>query len=363
MIRLKKVPLNFVWAQLFAVLLWFLITVIEWSQNPTSSPGFLVPAIIRGTEALSIFVVTGIFIWIFENMEVGIRQVWTRIALLVILYPGALLANLLSLAIRSLIGYAPPPMGRYFYFHSFHFYLPMLLVMVVYAIVRNQMEINREHEDRIKAESLAQQARWMMLRYQVNPHFLFNALNTIRALIGEDDRNARRVVTELSEYFRSSLTRDNVALVSLEEEMKAVRSYLEIQQIRFSDKLSCIIELDPLSLPYAVPVFSVQTLVENAIKHGMKTSRGELQLSIQSEIRKEELQISVSNSGRMAAGPEEGKAYENSGTGLENLKERLSYLDPDSRFSLKEEDGKVIARLYLSLKKLNHEDLEGTDRG
>jgi hypothetical protein len=362
MLRLKKIPLNFLWAQLFTVVLWYLITVIEWSQNPTSSPGLLVPAIIRGTEAVSVFLVTGMFIWGLEKLQTGIRQARIRLLLLLGLYPGALLANLLSLGLRSLLGYMPPPMGRYFYFHSFHFYLPMLLVIVVYAIVKNQMEINRERENRLKAENLAQQARWMMLRYQINPHFLFNALNTVRALIGEDDQTARRVVTELSEYFRSSLTRDNAALVSLEEEIKAVRSYLEIQQIRFSDKLNYHIEAESSTLPCAIPVFSLQTLVENAIKHGMKTTEGILHIVIRADIHAHELQISVSNTGRIEVPGTREPDRENSGTGLENLKERLKFLDPDSRFSLEEEEGKVVARLFLSLKDIHHEDLEGTDR-
>lgn len=363
MIPLKKIPLNIVRAQLLTVLLWFLITVIEWSQNPKSNPGFLVPAIIRGTEAFSIFLVTSVFIWILENLKAGIRVTGVRIVLLLSLYPGALLANLLSLGIRFLIGYSPPPLERFFFFQSFHFYLPMLLVMVVYGIFRTQMEINSEKEHRLKAENLAQQARWMMLRYQVNPHFLFNALNTVRALIGEDDENARHVVTELSEYFRSSLARDHATMVSLEEEMKAVRSYLEIQQIRFSNKLQYHMELDDQTLPCAVPVFSIQTLVENGIKHGLKSSEGPLQLNIRSELFSGQLHVAVSNSGTITTNERGGASRENSGTGLENLKERLIYLDPDSQFSLYEEDGMVHARLSLSLIHLKDEDLESTDRG
>lgn len=360
--RLRKVPGNVLWAQLLTLVLWFLITVIEWSQNPKSNPGFLVPALIRGTEALSIFLITSVCTWILENLKTGIRSTGIRIIVLIGLYPASLLANLLSLGIRSLMGYAPPPLGRFFFFHSFHFYLPMLLVMVVYAIFRTQMEISSERENRQKAESLAQQARWMMLRYQVNPHFLFNALNTIRALIGEDDQKARHVVTELSGYFRSSLARDQATLVSLDAEIKAVRSYLEIQQIRFSEKLKYVIELDPQSLPCAVPVFSVQTLVENGIKHGLKSSGDSLRLYIVSEIHKGQLHIRVSNSGTLTRDGSGNTDQENSGTGLENLKERLHYLDAESHFSLDEDKGMVHARLYLSLNKLDHEDLESADR-
>ena len=358
----KKIPIQSVWAQVFAVVLWFLITVIEWSQNPKSNPGILVPMIIRGTEALSIFLVTGFFIVVLENINTSMKNAWVRVVLLFALYPGALIANLISLGIRTAIGYSPPPLGQFFFFHSFHFYLPMLLVMVVYAIVRNQMEIVSEREHRHKAENLAQQARWMMLRYQVNPHFLFNALNSIRALIGEDDENARRVVTELSEYFRYSLTRDNAALVSLEEEISAVRSYLEIQKIRFSTRLNLRIELDPATLHFAVPVFSIQTLVENGIKYGLKTSNGILNLRVLSGIHEGVLKISVSNTGKLSTAEKLADKGESSGTGLENLKQRLAYLDPGSRFSLYEEGDLVIAQLSLTIKPAKNEDLESPDR-
>jgi len=357
----KKVPIKSVWAQVFAVVLWFLITVIEWSQNPKTNPGVLIPVIIRGTEALSIFLVTGFFIVALENINASIKNAWLRVVLLFALYPGALIANLISLGFRAVIGYSPPPLGQFFFFHSFHFYLPILLVMVIYAIARNQMDIVRERENRHKAENLAQQARWIMLRYQVNPHFLFNALNSIRALIGEDDENARRIVTELSEYFRYSLTRDNAALVSLEEEVNAVKSYLEIQKIRFSTRLNLRIELDPETLHCAVPVFSIQTLVENGIKYGLKTSNGVVDLRVLSGIHGGVLKISVSNTGKLWTDENPADKGESSGTGLENLKERLAYLDPGSRFSLHEEEDVVIAQLYLTIKPVENENLEGPD--
>jgi len=212
-----------------------------------------------------------------------------------------------------------------------------------------------------RAETLAQQARWVMLRYQVNPHFLFNALNSIRALIGEDDKNARRIVTELAEYFRYSLTRDKATLVSLKEEMYAVGSYLEIQKIRFRSRLEVVTELSPVTLSCAVPVFSVQTLVENAIKYGMKTSPGTLQITISSCQQDDILRIKVTNTGKLFAGETHSSGNEGSGTGLKNLKERLKHLDPFSQFLLSEEDGHVVAQLDLTVKALENETMEGTD--
>jgi len=358
---IKRIPLKLIWAQVFALVLWFLITVIEWTNNPKSNPGIMIPVIIRATEALSIFLISSLFILVLENIQTSLNKVWIRFLLLLAIYPGAMVANLLSLGIRSLIGYAPPPLGSFFFIHSLHFYLPMLLVLVTYAIVRNQIEITEVRENKLKAETLAQQARWVMLRYQVNPHFLFNALNSIRALIGEDDKNARRIVTELAEYFRYSLTRDKATLVSLKEEMYAVGSYLEIQKIRFRSRLEVVTELSPVTLSCAVPVFSVQTLVENAIKYGMKTSPGTLQITISSCQQDDILRIKVTNTGKLFAGETHSSGNEGSGTGLKNLKERLKHLDPFSQFLLSEEDGHVVAQFDLTVKALENETMEGTD--
>lgn len=342
---IRKVPKQAVWAQISTVVIWFMITVVEWASNPTTSPGLLIPAVVRATEALSVFLVSGIFMWILENISNGINRPVVRLATLVLLYPGAMAANLISIGIRSLIGYAAPPQDSFFFVHSLHYYIPLFLVLAAYAIVKSQMEILQEKERAHRAETLAQQARWTMLRYQVNPHFLFNALNTIRALIGSDDGNARKVVTELSEYFRYSLTRDKATLVSLEEEMGAARSYLEIQQIRFGDRLTSRFRICPEAGRCMVPVFSVQTLVENAVKYGMKSGLPGVEVEVIAELADRTLRVSVINSGRLFSDGAQTVNNEGSGTGMENLRERLSHLDPDYSLTLEESGGKVVAKL------------------
>jgi LytS/YehU family sensor histidine kinase len=166
----------------------------------------------------------------------------------------------------------------------------------------------------------------------------------------------------MSEYFRYSLTRDKASMVSLKEEITAVRSYLEIQGIRFGDKLDINIDVQPETLSCAVPAFSVQTLVENGIKYGLKTSDTLLHLEVRSFSRNGRLHIHVVNSGRLFHAGEQIMHNESSGTGLENLEERLKYLDPENRFRLYEENGRVVAAMDITVNQMENESLDSPGR-
>lgn len=109
-----------------------------------------------------------------------------------------------------------------------------------------------------------------LLQAQINPHFLFNALNTINAVIRKDPQNARELIQHLSQFFRSNL-KQNVETITVEEELAHVNAYLMIEQARFSDRLSVSIQIDSALFHLSVPSFTLQPLVENAIKHGTST--------------------------------------------------------------------------------------------
>jgi len=203
---------------------------------------------------------------------------------------------------------------------------------VVFAVVKNRIDLQRETENRLKAQSLTQQAKWMMLRYQVNPHFLFNALNSIRALIGHNDDEARKIVTEMSEYFRYSLSIEKKTLVEVKEEIKAVENYLEIQKIRYQDKLSIKKEVASDVFNCLIPVFSIQTLVENAVKYGLKTHEGTVAIIIKAFFSNNQLNILIKNSGKLISPMQENNNENGTNTGIKNLKSRLNYLDKDYKF-------------------------------
>lgn len=335
-------------AQIAAIFIWFLISVVQWSNNPKSDPGIVIPLIVRGVEAFSVFIVSSLLIYLVELTRKFVKPFLLRFSLLFIMYGFAVLASLLSINLRAILGYAPPKIDNYFFVQSLHFYIPLLLIIVFYEVVKNQIALQKEKENKLKAESLAQQAKWMMLRYQVNPHFLFNALNSIRSLVGHNDDLARKVVTELSEYFRYSLKMEKKTLVEISEEIKAMENYLEIQKIRFGNRLNISINVDPTSGSLLIPAFAIQTLVENAIKFGMKTTANPVSLRIEVFEKSNQINILVKNSGVLISPTTSLEGTSGTKTGIDNLKQRFEHLNCNYSFKLYQDNEMVIAHLFYS---------------
>jgi hypothetical protein len=208
-----------------------------------------------------------------------------------------------------------------------------------------------EEKDRArKAVALVQRARLQMLRYQLNPHFLFNALNSVRALIQDDKKHAKEMITELSEFLRYSLLHRDHQDVPLQEELDAVRHYLSIEKKRYEDKLQVKFAIEPDAEQYPILSFLIHPLVENAIKYGMKTSTMPLRIGIETSVRDGNLRIAVTNSGSWLSAPESGTGQaEGTGTGLTNVRARLENAYPGRhRFTVEQNDGCVAVRIELS---------------
>ena len=184
------------------------------------------------------------------------------------------------------------------------------------SVACEQVERMRSSE----MQSLVSQAELRALQAQINPHFFFNALNTLYGVIARDNRAARRLVLNLAGLFRYSFA-VNSSLSSLEEEIKIVRAYLEIEELRLGSKLSTELDIDESVLSERVPVLSIQPLVENAVKHGVARHRGEgfVRLSIRRD--GESILVSVSNSGAFVATVKGAGGH---GIGMANVRRRLA---------------------------------------
>ena len=213
------------------------------------------------------------------------------------------------------------------------------------AKIRNILEMEEREK---KARDLAQQAQLQMLRYQLNPHFLFNALNAIRALVLSDATRSRQVVTALSEYLRYSLRTANDLEVSLKEELTSLRSYLDIEKIRFEEDLEVCFEIEPEASGCMVLSVLLQPLVENAIKYGMQTSSMPLRIRLLGTIRDHQLHLEVANTGRWLTTDEtDGRTTR---IGLRNLRQRLDQFYPARHsFAITEQDGWVKATIDIDL--------------
>jgi hypothetical protein len=188
----------------------------------------------------------------------------------------------------------------------------------------------RQVTQQLETKLLAQ-ARLETLRYQLNPHFLYNALNSVEALSREGPDQIPEMVRRLCECLRYALHPKKGGLATLEEELQEVTSYLGVERVRFGEHLVVELDVGDAAQGVLVPEFLLQPLVENAIKHGMRTSAMPLRLLIRAGFTDGTLEIEVRNTGRWSS---DANAAQGQGVGLENLKNRLDLLYPD-RYRLK----------------------------
>jgi signal transduction histidine kinase len=203
----------------------------------------------------------------------------------------------------------------------------------LYFGVRALVEARERARQAERAQALAQEAQLQMLRYQLNPHFLFNALNSLRGLIAEDPSRAEVMVTELADVLRYSLSRAGEADVALREELEALRAYVALEKVRFEERLQVEWDVAPAALDCRVPGFLLHPLVENAVKYGMET--GPLPCRVRVGVRLEggALRVSVRNSGHWLPELEPsqrrtGLFGRSTGTGLRNVRQRLAHAFP-----------------------------------
>ena len=223
------------------------------------------------------------------------------------------------------------------------------LEMMIYAtLALTVVAYDADLLDRRRALRAAQleaqlaQARLRALELQIRPHFLFNTLNAISALVhtGARDR-ALAMIGGLSDLLRYALDRSGTESVTVDDEVEMARRYLEIQQIRFPDRLTFAIDVAHDARKGAVPVLLLQPLVENAVRHGMEGGQGPGRIEVRVDRDGETLRIRIRNSGRLGAGRAEG-------IGLANTQARLaqSYAGRHT-LALRQEEEAVVAEIGL----------------
>jgi len=219
----------------------------------------------------------------------------------------------------------------------------------LYFMIRFWMEWTMQKERTIEANTLAQTAQLQMLRYQLNPHFLFNALNSIRALVDENQANAKEMITELSEFLRYSLTSKNFSDVPLKQELEAIRHYFRVEKKRYEEKLQVEYQINPLAEEYPVLSFLVHPLVENAVKYGMQTSAMPLRITLKADVKDGDLILQVCNSGNWLEKEFSRDSQDTgTGTGLNNIRQRLENAFPGRhRFEVTQKTEQVCIRIEI----------------
>ena len=228
---------------------------------------------------------------------------------------------------------------------------------IFYLLFTSWYDISAKQKDIEKAHLLAKNAQLNALRYQLNPHFLFNVLNSIRALIYKSPQKADEMISGLSEFMRYSLSHKDDAELPLADELSIIKNYLEIEKIRYGERLKYNIDIDQIAEEYPIPPFIILPLVDNAVKYGMKTSQMPLKIDIKAEIVDDELIVAVKNSGSWIKNTMENENA-GTGTGLDNIRKRLANIfQDDQSLVIKKGNGRVEVEIKI-FRKLEDDEYE-----
>ena len=205
------------------------------------------------------------------------------------------------------------------------------LIMVVcwsglYFGIKNFQMLQKEKQNALKASTMAHQAHLKMLRYQLNPHFLFNTLNAISTLIlVQDNKTAEAMVSRLSDFLRYSLDKDPIKKISLKHEIQALELYLEIEKVRFDERLEVEWDIAENCKDALVPSLILQPIIENAIKYAISRLESGGKIVVVAKSFGRDLLLEVADNGP-GADIQNGQLVRCNGVGLPNIQERLSSL-------------------------------------
>jgi len=202
----------------------------------------------------------------------------------------------------------------------FGFSFLMLAFISVLGWIWFYLQTQQKDESRKSdVEKMSKEAELYSLRQQLQPHFLFNSLNSINALIGTEPAKARTMVQQLSDFFRGTLRRQESHKVTLTEELEQLKLYLEIEKVRFGHRLQTEVYMDEKTIGMMIPSLLLQPVVENAIKFGLYDMTGDVLISIQAEAVGAELRVCVEN----PYDPETTAPNKGAGFGLTSIERRL----------------------------------------
>ena len=208
---------------------------------------------------------------------------------------------------------------------SIRFSIAFLLlgcITLISILWYNQKEQKENEERKTDAEKLAKEAELFKLRQQLQPHFLFNSLNSINALIGSRPEEARKMVQQLSDFLRGTIKKEETQWVTLQEELQYLQLYLDIEKVRFGNRLATVIEVDESLQQLKLPALLLQPIVENAIKFGLYDTTGETVIRLHAEKAENNLVFRVQN----PFDPETSSPKQGTGFGLKSVQRRLYLL-------------------------------------
>ncbi len=325
-----------------------LLTFINWQQSHGYFWKILfITFTYSYSIGFSIYLLMTIFYFEFKNKL--LRQFYSFIQICVGSVLGAVIANLIFMVI-----YGPRALNINFTYLGFLIFSGIFFSVVAMSLFYyfhlsedRKYKHLQEQQNKTKAELRA-------LVSQINPHFLFNTLNSISSLVHLDADKADEMIQRLSDVFRYSLQSGKKRFVTIEDEINVVTKYLEIEKVRFSDRLNYSIEVDERCTGYAIPPLILQTLVENSVKHGIspRIEGGEVKISVNS--KDDNIEIKIEDNG-VGIQPDLQEGF-----GLDAVKNILRLQYEDHEFELKNENG---VKIRILIPQMENESLDPPIQG
>lgn len=271
---------------------------------------------------------------------------------LAVMIVAALVQTLIQLVLRPALHWhwvSLPEGGNFQPIAIFSYWINTAIVLALWTAAWVGVHAFRRYRHgevaRLKAEAARHALELDALRARLNPHFVFNALNNLRALINEDTERARELVTRLSNTLRHALEHRQSERVTLAEELAVVRDYLAVEQVHYEQRLRIREEIAEAALAATLPPMLLQLLVENAIKHGIARTPGGGELRISARLQAQRLHLIVSNPGVL---PSKGTPQTTgTGVGLLYLRSELARLPGNATLALRQDGNTVIATLEI----------------
>lgn len=319
------------------ILLWIFF---YYTIRTKPSPYFFSMLSFDAITGLGITHVMRIFIRRSRTLEQDIRKQIIAIFSTTLFF--SLVYALIIIWVNQLMQWETDQMTQYTFWNKvvrawYGYFLFLLIWNFIYFTYHYVEKTRNEKLDKIRLESLVRELELKTIKSHINPHFIFNALNSIRALVDENPERARTAITELSNILRSSMQAEKIETAPLERELNLVKDYLELEHIRFEDRLMVEYDIDEDTLDQEIPPMMLQTLVENAIKHGISKQISGGKIKIVSDFIKDHLELTVQNTGSLsiARSPE--------GFGIVSTQNRLKLLYGDkASFDIKNVNGNMV---------------------
>jgi len=256
----------------------------------------------------------------------------------------AILLGVISESVDYLIGYNPERLQKFskaerLFLSSFNALWLILVWNLIYFIYHYVESNRRQQLDTLRLEAVVKSLELKTIKSHINPHFIFNALNSIRALVDENPQRARTAITELSNILRSSMQAEKMETVPLQQELDIVKDYLALEHMRFEERLQIEMNIDENTLSQPVPPMMLQTLVENAIKHGISKQINGGMIRIISDFKNGHHELVVQNSGKLNG----HKGNNDEGFGIKSTQDRLNLLyQGKANFEIHDIEGSMV---------------------